>query len=831
MSLLVRVAAATGALAGLAIVLTVRPFSTARPSPTVGAVTVYHPTMLDESPPLATLGVPSAAGGVRIAACGPPDNACGTAPPPDPDVRSSGGAVHGAAVAPGAEIEQRQEGDRASLPVLSAFDGLGADFEGPAGTVNVRNPSDNSLAVGPDHIVQIVNSVMAVYTRAGAMFDTTGQVLYGPVETNAIFKGFGGTCEKSRSADAVVRYDQLAGRWLYVLPIFRKLAGDSTFAMCYAVSAGSDPLGPYYRYEFRRPLFPDYPRPAVWPDGYYIPTSTGDNVVQKHACVADRARMLRGLPATEQCVIIDGVNFLNNADVDGYNLPPAGAPNIIMAAGGTQLKKIFEDNALYAWTFHVDWNDSSKTLVRGPIRIPVAPYHYLCDGQLSNCVPQPDTNVRLDAQGDKLMQRLVYRNLGRYRSIVAVHSVNTSAGGGGVRWYEFRVDAQSRPQLFQQSTFAPDSFYRWMASIAIDHLGDIGMGYSFGGTPNYPGQRFTARLAADSLGRMTYHESVLARGEGSQLRGNRWEDYTTTAMDPSDDCTFWYVGDYYRTSGTRYSTRIGAFRLPACRGRIVTGTLYLDVNHNGSEDPGEPGIPDREIRTRGVLDTTMTTNEAGRFALWVRVDSATTNPVLEVSAPGSNGDGLKPSGPGGERAVPVADRRSQAELHFGSVCTTRNSGGRSVDFWSGHEGAAVLAQHDSLWRAVLATAAPAINTDGTAFMASDTGAAGAVELARWLHQADDHNMSTAASAELVATALGLALGSQDGRVTVADPVQHDWPTVASLASRVSAFLAEHHQTDVKGPDRDIARAYRDLLHDLNRNAEKVTPVDVAGCEG
>ncbi len=87
--------------------------------------------------------------------------------------------------------------------------------------------------------------------------------------------------------------------------------------MCYAISASDDPLGSYYRYEFLRPLFPDYPRPAIWRDGYYVPTSTGDDVIQKHACVVERDRMLKGQAATEQCVIIDGVNFLNNADVDG----------------------------------------------------------------------------------------------------------------------------------------------------------------------------------------------------------------------------------------------------------------------------------------------------------------------------------------------------------------------------------------------------------------------------------------------------------------------------------------------------------------------------------
>ena len=109
--------------------------------------------------------------------------------------------------------------------------------------------------------------------------------------------------------------------------------------MCYAVSATPDPLGPYYRYEFQRPLFPDYPRPAIWPDGYYNPTSTSDDplpevVTQKHDCIADRNRMLKGLPAAEQCVVIDGGVFMLNADMDGNRPPPPGAPNIMMSTGG-----------------------------------------------------------------------------------------------------------------------------------------------------------------------------------------------------------------------------------------------------------------------------------------------------------------------------------------------------------------------------------------------------------------------------------------------------------------------------------------------------------------
>ena len=523
-----------------------------------------------------------------------------------------------------ARVEQTAPGERPPAALVASFEGLGETFKGPQGTALLRNPSDNSLAVGPNHIVVTVNSRMAIFTKKGKQFDTTGRALYGPVNTNNVFRGFGGQCEALNNGDAVVRYDQLADRWLLVMPLFRRgpvrpdqpaewkamssahvsppgVAGQpgpaaplvqppppdpaaappaqgrggppagrgaapgpqGPYSMCYAISTGPDPFGPYYRYEFLRPLFPDYPRPAVWPDGYYVPTSTGDDVIQKHTCVVDRARMLAGAAASELCFVVDGVNFLNNADLDGKETPPRGAPNIVIATGGTQLKGVLEDDGLYVWKFAVDWKDPAKTTLTGPDRIGVAPYRYLCGGQLTNCVPQPGSERRLDAQGDKIMARLVYRKLRDRESLVAVHSVNTSGGGGGVRWYELQVDRQRRVSLRQQGTYAPDRFFRWMASPAIDRAGNIGIGYSFGGTPHFAGQRFAGRLANDPLGRLSLGEAVLVEGEAAQ-NAMRWEDYTQTAVDPSDDCTIWYVGDYIRTGGTNYSTRIGAFRMPGC---------------------------------------------------------------------------------------------------------------------------------------------------------------------------------------------------------------------------------------------------------------------------
>ena len=603
-----------------------------------GDFTVRAAVAHDVSAPLATLlarppvetrrGTLDAPSGRGLLAAPDDDQAQQGAPVVIPQITAPAGS---------AAVEQTVEGTKPAAALVESFDGLGVGFTGPQGAFTGRNPSDNSFAVGPDHVLQTVNSRMAIFTRKGRLFDTTGRALYGPVPTNNMFRGLGGACETSNNGDAVVRFDHLAGRWLLVMPIFRRGAArpdqpapwpkgppahvsprgaadapgrgtelyqppppppDTTnpaaaaarggagragagrgaaadgpqgpYGMCYAASVGADPLGRWYRYEFLRPYFPDYPRPAIWPDGYYVPSSTGDNrisdsvITEKHACVAERAKMLRGEPATEQCVIVHDVNFLNNADLDGSELPPSGAPNIIIAGGGTQLIKILEADSVSVWRLHVDWKDPSKTTLAGPDKIAVAPYHYLCDGQLTNCVPQPGTDRRLDAQGDKIMPRVVYRRIGNRESVVAVHSVNTTAGGGGVRWYEFLVAKDRSLTLHQQGTYAPGGFFRWMASPATDRFGNIGIGYSFGGAPNFAGQRFAGRAANDPLGKLTTRETILAEGQASQTTTLRWEDYTQAEVDPRDDCTIWYVGDYFKREATAYSTRIGAFRMAGC---------------------------------------------------------------------------------------------------------------------------------------------------------------------------------------------------------------------------------------------------------------------------
>jgi hypothetical protein len=242
------------------------------------------------------------------------------------------------------------------------------------------------------------------------------------------------------------------------------------------------------------------------------------------------------------------------SDLDGSTPPPAGAPNYVLHV---------DTGKLQLWRFHVDWVSPSKSKFSGPISVPVAAFTPACIGG-SICIPQPGTTQKLDSLGDRLMFRLAYRNFGDHESLVVNHSV-VAGTSVGVRWYELRQPGTT-PVLYQQGTYAPDSSYRWMGSIAQDHAGNIALGYSISSKTIFPGIRYTGHLTTDPLGEMGQGEGTIIDGAGSQNGGlYRWGDYTAMAVDPTDDCTFWYTNQYLMLTGSfNWSTRIASFKFASC---------------------------------------------------------------------------------------------------------------------------------------------------------------------------------------------------------------------------------------------------------------------------
>jgi hypothetical protein len=266
-------------------------------------------------------------------------------------------------------------------------------------------------------------------------------------------------------------------------------------------------------------------------------------------------------------------------DVDGKTKPKNDAPAPIVGTqdDGAGYGATFD--ALNIWDLRVQWNAVPTASLTGPTQLPVAPFDSVFPCAITSardCLPQPGiTNptqfLDILSYRQRPTYRLAYRGFGSYDAFVTNQSVEAAPGVAGIRWYEVRR-TNGVYSIFQQGTFAPgDGVHRWMGSAAMDWKGNIALGYSVvNGVDVYPGIRYTGRLAGDPLGQMTLGEGIIINGSGVQRTTNsRWGDYTSLNVDPVDDCTFWYVNEYYTLAGqisstAGWQTRVGSFKLPGC---------------------------------------------------------------------------------------------------------------------------------------------------------------------------------------------------------------------------------------------------------------------------
>jgi hypothetical protein len=433
---------------------------------------------------------------------------------------------------------------------------LGFDFDGIPNAANGASlegiPSDSNISVGDTQVVEIINTAYKVYDK------TTGHSISSAAQVSTLFIGMPGLCGQGVTfffSDPVALYDKMANRWLISIVAYDNSASEGN--ECVAISTSSDATGTYYRYAFKfgANRFNDYPKFGVWPDAYYASYNlfAPANVLGT-ACAYDRASMLEGKSATTVCFHKTTEFSFLPSDLDGSTLPPSGEPNFFVDLATT--------SSLHLYRFHVDFATPSNSTFTGPVTIPVKAFAEACGG--GTCVPQKGTTQQLDSLGDRLMFRLAYRNFGSHESLVVNHSVQTSSAAAGVRWYEIR-DPNGSPSVYQQGTFKDGDRSVWMASIAMDGAGNIGLGFSESSSTMHPAIAYTGRLASDALNMME-SPATIVNGKGSQIDTNRWGDYSGLAIDPTDDCTFWYVNQYYETtSGIAFRTRVASFKFPSCK--------------------------------------------------------------------------------------------------------------------------------------------------------------------------------------------------------------------------------------------------------------------------
>ena len=435
-------------------------------------------------------------------------------------------------------------------------------------------PPDTVGDVGLNYYIQAINhtsgSQVTIYNKAD------GSVVAGPFMMDDLASGGPGA---DGAGDPIVLFDHLAGRWL--LSEF----SDAADGLSVFISQTSDPTtGNWHEYFFATPWFPDYPKFSVWPDGYYVST----NELSPAVYVLDRDNMLLGNVARPiqrfTAPNLAGFNFqaLTPADLDGP-APPTDAPGIFMRHRDDEVHNAGSNDPaqdfLEVWEFHTDFDTPANSSFGKLIDIPISEIDSdLCGLLAFQCFPQPGTTTTLDPLREVIMWRLQYRNFGTHESLVG--NLTTDVDGtdhGGVRWFELRRTGGlvGTWSLYQEGTIAPDEHNRWMGAISMDGSGNIAVGYNVSSSTIEAGLRYTGRLAEDPLGTMPQGEHILVNGIGAQTGNTRWGDYSAMSIDPVDDETFWFTGEYADTGN--WSTRIGAFVLNS----PTDSDFYrLEVNHS-----------------------------------------------------------------------------------------------------------------------------------------------------------------------------------------------------------------------------------------------------------
>ena len=440
-------------------------------------------------------------------------------------------------------------------------------------------PSDNNLAVGPNHIIQIINhssgSAFKIWNKAGTV-----------VQASVVLSSITG---KSGSGDPVVLYDQLADRW--VLTEFGK-TGQVTYinTLIIAVSATSNPTGSWNVYSFNvGTFFVDYPKYAVWHNAYYATTNdfntSGTSYLGSSFYAFERNAMVAG-NATATMIR----TRLSGSGDRYYSMAPVCLEGTT-TSNQSGLFAFLQDNAwtgapadsLFVFEFTPNFASPASSVV-GPFRAMVTQPYNTNTGNLS----QQGTTGTIQSLSERLMNKVIYRNFGSSESLVC-NTTDRANNRTGVHWWELRRPESGNWNIYQEGLYQPanDSHNRFMGAIAINGNGDIGLLYNVTSSTLYPSARFTARNSCDPLGQMTLPETVVKDGTTYEASNSRYGDYNSLSVDPSNG-SFWGTAQYNATGYSTYGnwvTRIVNFSVTGCSTAnpgTVSGTTPLCINQTAT---------------------------------------------------------------------------------------------------------------------------------------------------------------------------------------------------------------------------------------------------------
>ncbi|PYX88352.1 MAG: hypothetical protein DMG67_17395, partial [Acidobacteria bacterium] len=435
---------------------------------------------------------------------------------------------------------------------------------------NTVIPPDTQGTVGPNHLMVALNSNIVVQDRAGNRLTT--------VSLDAFWAPTG----NSRTTDPRVAYDPYNDRWIIAT------SGDfllSTSGVLVGVSQNGDPTGNWNLYKVAvdstNQHFRDFPVLGFNKSWVVVMCNVFAN--------ASNSNFFSG-----NIYVFDKFDLYNHG---------AGTPTVLNTGGDSNVTPaITYDNNLTTEYLVEEYNGNQSGMgmmrlwaINGPIGSPAlstlafpatsVPWD---ENGTANFAPQLGTSTGIDV-GDARIGNVVYRN----GTLWTAHPVfypccapTTPPNRSSIQWWQ--IDTSGNV-LQREVIDSPDrTYFRSYPSIAVNQYNVALIGYSRFSATEYAGGFYSFHGHSDPPS-ILEGETALKLGEASYVKtaggtSNRWGDYSNTAVDPTDDTSFWTIQEYAAAPSSHWATWWGqfvqppvAFQMTPSSSTLTAGVPFTDL--------------------------------------------------------------------------------------------------------------------------------------------------------------------------------------------------------------------------------------------------------------
>lgn len=433
-------------------------------------------------------------------------------------------------------------------------------FEGPNESDTPFVPPNPNLAAGPNYIVVLINSLIAIYDKAGGL-----QGGFNDLPT--FFASLGVTGEVY---DPRVIYDQNDNR--FIMSFTNVDLSNPTFGnVLIAVSQTSDPTGNWYKFKLdskgfnfadNAATFPDFPNLGLSTSAIYISNGQfelNSSCLRYGGCsFSDTWIRVIGLPE----LLSGGANlkittFTGVRTVTGF---PAFAiePTLTYGSSSEEFLVGAEFSANPGTTLNVFAINTAGTPTLSTANLKVPGFAIPAEAD------QPNSTIET---GDFRLLNAVASN-----GILwcAQNSGNNEGVGTVGRWYAISIPSLAGRALSQTGTVS-GSGSAYFPAVAAKPNGDVVVSFTTSSAGQFASAAFTGRGASDPAGTMRGY-SIYRQGTASYNDfAFRWGDYNGAAVDP-DGNSVWIIVEYAGSPNPHFGTAVAQVSQPPL---LTPSTLSL----------------------------------------------------------------------------------------------------------------------------------------------------------------------------------------------------------------------------------------------------------------